>query len=121
MTHAKTIPAEGHQEHPLAIYLVVWILLFVLSSFSYLVDYLQFQGTLRWGLILLFMFLKAGFIVSIFMHIAWERLLLIFAILIPPLCLTVFISLMAIEADYTFLTRLVAFGQAEQVEAPSHP
>ena len=120
MAQAGAGPAEGHQEHPLGIYLVVWILLFVLSSFSYLVDYLQFQGLLRWGLILLFMFLKAGLIISIFMHIAWERLVLIFAILVPPLCLTVFISLMAIEADYTFLTRLTAFGQATQITAPHH-
>jgi len=120
MAHAGTSTAEGHQEHPLAIYLVVWILLFVLSTFSYLVDYMQLQGMLRWGLILLFMFLKAGFIVAIFMHIAWERLVLIFAILVPPLCLTVFISMMAIEADYTFLTRLLVFGQAPQIEAPHH-
>jgi len=120
MAQAASSPAEGHQQHPLGIYLVVWILLFVLSTFSYLVDYVQLQGVLRWTLILLFMFLKAGLIISIFMHIAWERLVLIFAILVPPLALTVFISLMALEADYTFLARLTAFGQAPQIEAPHH-
>jgi cytochrome c oxidase subunit IV len=120
MAQAASSPAEGHQEHPLGIYLTVWILLFVLSSFSYMVDYMQLQGMLRWSLILLFMFLKAGFIIAIFMHIAWERLVLIFAILLPPLCLTVFIALMALEADYTFLTRLAVFGQAPQIEAPHH-
>jgi len=120
MTHAGTTPAEGHQQHPLGIYLFVWILLFVLSTFSYLVDYMQLQGMLRWSLILIFMFLKAGFIVAVFMHIAWERLVLICAILLPPLCLLVFIALMAIEADYTFLTRLIAFGQAAQIVAPHH-
>ena len=40
---------------------------------------------LRWTLILLFMFLKAGFIVAIFMHMNWERLALKLAILVPPL------------------------------------
>ena len=120
MAQAGTSPAEGHQEHPLGIYLAVWILLFVLSTFSYLVDYMQLQGMLRWSLILIFMFLKAGFIVAIFMHIAWERLVLILAILMPPLCLFVFISMMAIEADYTLLTRLNVFGQAPQIEAPQH-
>jgi cytochrome c oxidase subunit IV len=120
MAHAGTTPAEGHQEHPLGIYLAVWILLFVLSTFSYLVDYLNFQGMVRWGLILLFMFLKAGFIVGIFMHIAWERLALIFAILLPPLCLLVFIGMMTIEADYTFLLRMDVFGQAPQIVAPHH-
>jgi cytochrome c oxidase subunit IV len=112
--------AEGHQQHPLSIYIGVWILLFVLSAFSYAVDYFQLQGMLRWSLIIIFMLLKAGFIVSIFMHMAWERLALIYAILLPPLCLLVFIGLMASEADYTFLTRLVAFGQAAQIEMPHH-
>ena len=66
---------EG-QQHPLAIYFWIWGLLFVLSGFSYAVDYFQLHGLLRWGLILLFMFLKAGFIVAIFMHMNWERLAL---------------------------------------------
>jgi cytochrome c oxidase subunit IV len=112
--------AEGHQQHPLSIYLWIWLLLFVLSAFSYAVDYFQLQGALRWTLILFFMVLKAGFIVAIFMHMAWERLALIYAILIPPLCLGVFVWLMAIEADYTFLTRLVAFGPAAEIISPHH-
>ena len=100
--------AEG-QQHPIKIYLWIWGLLFVLSTFSYMVDYLHFQGYLRWFLIILFMLLKAGLIVAIFMHMAWERLALVYAILVPPLCLLVLIGLMATEADYTFLTRLVFF------------
>jgi cytochrome c oxidase subunit IV len=111
---------EGHQQHPLGIYIYIWILLFVLSGFSYGVDYFQLQGMLRWSLIILFMLLKAGFIVAIFMHMAWERLALIYAILIPPLCILVLITLMAIEADYTFLTRLVVFGPAAEIVAPHH-
>ena len=120
MANAASAPAEGHQEHPLSIYLWIWILLFVLSTFSYMVDYMNLQGMLRWSLILIFMFLKAGFIIAIFMHIAWERLALIFAILLPPLCLLVFIALMAIEADYTFMLRMDVFGQAPQIVAPHH-
>jgi cytochrome c oxidase subunit IV len=100
---------EGHQQHPLTIYLWIWVLLFVLSAFSYMVDYFHLQGMLRWSLILLFMILKAGFIVAIFMHMAWERLALKLAILLPPLCLLVLIAFMAIEGDYTFLTRGSAF------------
>ena len=87
MAHAEATHAEGHQQHPLGIYLGVWLLLFVLSGFSYAVDYFQLQGLLRWSLIVLFMLLKAGFIVGIFMHMAWERLALISAILVPPLVL----------------------------------
>ena len=101
--------AKEGQQHPIKIYLWIWFLLFVLSTFSYLVDYYHLQGYLRWSLIILFMLLKAGFIVAIFMHMAWERLALKFAILIPPLCLLILIAFMAIEGDYTFLTRGAAF------------
>ena len=90
--------------------MVVWGLLFVLSTFSYLVDYLGIQGYLRWSLILFFMILKAGLIVAIFMHMAWERLALIYAILLPPVLVLVFVALMVSESHYTVLNRLAFFG-----------
>ena len=99
---------EG-QQHPISLYLKIWVLLFVLSALSYLVDYMQFQGAVRWTLILIFMALKAGFIIAIFMHIMWERMALITAILIPPLCLLMLIALMAMESNYTFFSRLTFF------------
>src|SRR5919205_3750592 len=97
--------AEG-QQHPIRLYLVVWGWLFILSTCSYLVDYFHLQGYLRWSLILLFMILKAGLIVAVFMHMAWERLALIYAILLPPLLLLVFVAIMAFESNYTLLTRM---------------
>jgi len=100
------------QQHPISLYLKVWGLLFVLSTFSYLVDYFHLQGGLRWFLILAFMFLKAGLIVAVFMHLRWERLALIYTILLPPLCVLVLVGLMAVEGDYVFLTRGVFFGAA---------
>ena len=111
MAHAEAqagTKLEG-QVHPIGIYLKIWALLFVLSLFSYLVDYFHLEGGLRWTLILLFMFLKAGFIVGIFMHMAWERLALIYAILGPPVLLLVLLFLMTSEADYTFIARGVFF------------
>lgn len=101
---------EG-QQHPIAIYFWIWGLLFVLSAGSYMVDYMQFQGYLRWSLILIFMFLKAGLIVAVFMHMMWERLAMVYAILVPPLVILVLIALMASEADYVFLTRLFYFSE----------
>lgn len=109
MTTSHAHDIDGNQ-HPISLYLWIWGLLFVLSSFSYMVDYLQFQGYLRWSLIIIFMLLKAGFIIAIFMHMAWERLALKFAILAPPTLLVVLIGLMTLEADYTFLTRLLFFA-----------
>lgn len=98
------------QQHPIKLYLIVWGWLFVLSTFSYLVDYFGFQGYLRWALILLFMMLKAGLIVAVFMHMAWERLALVYAILVPTLAVLVFIAIMTAEANYTLLTRMLFFG-----------
>jgi cytochrome c oxidase subunit 4 len=107
---------EG-QQHPISIYFWAWGLLFVFSAGSYMVDYLQLQGYLRWSLILLFMFLKAGFIIAIFMHMRWERLALTCAILIPPCCLLVLIGLMSFEGEYTYSTRETFFGPAAEVAA----
>ena len=110
--HAQA-QADGHaegQRHPIAMYLKIWGLLFVLSAGSYFVDYFGVESYLRWSLILLFMALKAGLIVAVFMHMLWERLALMYAILVPPLLLMVFVFLMTHEAGYTFLTRGIYFA-----------
>jgi cytochrome c oxidase subunit IV len=113
--------AQEGQQHPISIYLWIWLLLFVVSFFSYMVDYLNLQGALRWTLILVFMFVKAGFIVAIFMHMRWERLALKLAILVPPIAIVVLIGLMALEGDYTFLTRIDFFGESDFVpQSPHH-
>lgn len=98
------------QQHPIGVYLKVWALLFVLSTMSYLVDYFHLQGLLRWGLIVAFMLMKASLIVAVFMHLRWERLALVYAILVPPLCVLVLVALMVLEGDYVFLTRGAFFG-----------
>jgi cytochrome c oxidase subunit IV len=101
--------AEG-QQHPISIYFWIWGLLFVLSACSYMVDIMHLHGYLRWGLIILFMLLKAGLIVAVFMHMMWERLAIIYAILVPPIAILIFIALMALESNYTFSTREVFFS-----------
>ncbi len=108
---------EG-QQHPLGIYFKIWGLLFVLSTMSYLVDYFHFQGYLRWSLILIFMLLKAGLIVAVFMHMLWERLAMVYAILVPPILLLVLLGIGAFEADYTFFTRGTFFGAGSGAPAP---
>ncbi len=101
--------AEG-QQHPISVYFKVWGLLFVLSAFSYLVDFFDVEGYLRWSLILLFMIMKAGLIVAVFMHMMWERLALMYAIMLPPILVLIFVFLMTHEADYTFDTRGIFFS-----------
>ena len=102
--------AEG-QQHPIKLYLIIWAWLFILSTGSYLIDYFGLQGYQRWSLILLFMSLKAGLIVAVFMHMAWERLALVYAILVPPALVLVFVLIMAFESDYTLLTRVTFLGK----------
>ncbi|NNU42605.1 cytochrome C oxidase subunit IV family protein [Ramlibacter montanisoli] len=129
MEHAVHHPAAGDppaaqthgQQHPLGIYFKIWALLFVLSAMSYAVDYFHVQGLLRWSLIILFMLLKAGLIVAVFMHMLWERLALVYAIIIPPLLLVTLVGIGALEADYTWLTRGTFFApEAQQTAAPAH-
>ena len=111
--HAALASGASHakgQQHPIKLYLVVWGWLFVLSTCSYLVDYFGLHGHLRWSLILLFMVLKAGLIVAVFMHMAWERLALAYAILLPPVLVLVFVAIMVFESDYTHLIRVISFA-----------
>jgi cytochrome c oxidase subunit IV len=96
-----------HQQHPIGTYVKVWILLFVLSFFSYLVDFFHLQGMLRWSLILLLMALKAGFIVAVFMHMKWERL-----IVLPPLAILVLVGMMSAESHYVNTNRVEHFAVA---------
>src|SRR3982074_3004386 len=103
-THAKG------QQHPIKIYLVIWGWLFVLSTCSYLVDYFGLHGYLRWSLILLFMVLKAGLIVAVFMPMAWARLA--DALLPAPVLVLVFVAIMVFESEYTHLLRVLFFAPA---------
>ena len=95
--------------HKIGIYLWIWGLLFVLSFFSYMVDWIGYQGLLRWTLILTFMFLKAGLIMAFFMHLFWERYALVNVLLWPMTAIACFIVLMVAEAEYTVFTRALYF------------
>jgi cytochrome c oxidase subunit 4 len=98
-----------HELHPISTYLKIWALLFILSSFSYMVDFYEVQSYLRWTLIIIFMFAKAGLIIAFFMHLKWERPALIYTILVPPIAILVLIALMNIEANYVYFSRLLHF------------
>jgi cytochrome c oxidase subunit IV len=49
-------------------------------------------------------------IVAVFMHMAWERLALAYAILLPPVLVLVFVAIMVFESDYTHLLRVIFFA-----------
>jgi cytochrome c oxidase subunit IV len=107
--HVEGGHVEG-QQHPLGIYIKIWAWLFVLSTASYILYYLHLQWYLPWTLIIIFMLAKAGLIVAVFMHIMWERLALVYAILAPPVAVLIFTALMASESGYTAWMRSVFFS-----------
>lgn len=92
--------SEAGQQHPLGIYYKIWVLLFVLSGFSYAVDYYHVEGGMRWFLVITLMLLKAGFITAIFMHVVWERMALVLTILGPPVVLLLLIGFLNFEGQY---------------------
>jgi len=111
MEHREHGRGEEAQFHPIGVYLKVWVLLFVLSAMSYLVDYFEVQVLLKRFLITAFALLKAGLIVSIFMHLRFERLSLIYAILLPPLLILALAGIMAAEGGYVSWLRQLFFGR----------
>ena len=112
--------AEEGQQHPLKIYYVMWVALFVLSGVSYWTDFWA-DGPLRTTAILTLMMLKAGGIVWIFMHMGWERWALKIAILGPPVAIIVLIWLMSLEGNYIEDSRFEHYGESTmEVETPGH-
>jgi len=109
--------AQAH--HPLSVYFKVWFLLFVLSAMSYFVDYFGVETYLKWFLISTLGVMKAGLIVTYFMHMRWERMGLVFAILLPPLMLMTLVAIMAVEGDYTVWIRNLFFWQDAIAPAPT--
>lgn len=107
----KTAAHKG-QQHPIGLYLKIWALLFILSGLSYSVDFFNVEGLMRWSLIIIFMLLKAGLIVSVFMHMMWERLALLYLIIVPPGAILVLVTLMVLESDYIHLLRMTFLGGA---------
>ena len=45
------------------------------------------------------MIVKAGLIVAVFMHMAWERLALMYAILVPPGAVLLLVAIMVAEIE----------------------
>jgi len=111
--------SEEGQQHPLKIYYIMWIALFVLSGFSYWTDFWD-DGPMRTLAILTFMMLKAGGIVWIFMHMGWERWALKVAILGPPVAILVLIWLMSYEGLYIEDTRTEYYGESTFEPEPVH-
>ena len=113
---------QEHGQQPLmATYVKVWGLLFVLAAASYSVGYFNVQGPVRWFLLVVLMLLQAGLIVAVLMHLVWERLALVYAVLVPPLLLLTLISIGALDGLYTFEIRNEFFAPAPAPAPATEP
>lgn len=101
---------QAEQQHPLRVYFWVWGWLFVFSAGSYFADIVDINQYLKWTLITMFMLIKAGLIMAVFMHMVWERLSLTIVVLAPPAVLLVALSIFALESRYTIFSRLQYFA-----------
>lgn len=113
MDHAET-PAttatKGEQHQPFQVYLIVWGLLFVLSAMSYFLDYFNVKPDgLRHFLITAFALIKATLIVAYFMHMRFERVGMVLAILLPPLLLLAMVAILLPEGTYVSGVRELFF------------
>ena len=52
---------------------------------------------------------KAALIVSVFMHLFWERYAIVNVLLWPMTLMLLFVGIMAAESEYTVFTRLFYF------------
>jgi cytochrome c oxidase subunit IV len=111
---------ETGQQPPIATYVKVWGLLFILAAASYSVGYFEVQGFLRWFLLVVLMLLQAGLIVALLMHLVWERLALVFAIILPPTLLVTLIGIGALDGLSTYLTRNAFFEPAGAAPPAEH-
>lgn len=100
--HVESQPApdEHVQSHPLKTYFWVWGWLFVLSVFSYLTDIAPIEGLVKWFFITMFMLMKAGLIMAVFMHMQWERLSLVTLIIVLPGALIFAMVVFGFEGSY---------------------
>lgn len=84
---AEHVQPQGEQvgavHAPIRTYLTVWGWLFILSAIAYFVDIVHLTGWLKAVLLIILALMKAGLIMAFFMHLRFERLNLIYAIIAP--------------------------------------
>ncbi|RIH75316.1 caa(3)-type oxidase, subunit IV [Calidithermus terrae] len=112
MEHTDHATGKGEQHQPIRIYIYVWVLLFVLSALSYLLDYFEVHPDwLRRFLITAFALVKSALIVAYFMHMRFERMGMVLAILLPPLLLMALVAIILPEGTYVSGVREFFFGR----------
>lgn len=94
-----------HPHPPTRVYLVVWGWLFVLSAIAYFIDIWHVSQPFKAILLIAVALMKAGLIVAYFMHLRFERLNLIYAILAPLILLVAMVAGFLPDGVSVFLHR----------------
>ncbi len=80
--------AHAERKHPqVKVYLTVWLWLFVLSFSAYFVDLMNLPFVLKAILLVVIALMKAGLIAAYFMHLRFEKLNLVYTIVLPLILL----------------------------------
>ncbi|GBC98274.1 hypothetical protein HRbin17_00776 [bacterium HR17] len=86
MEHAE------HKHPQTKVYLTVWFWLFVLSFSAYFIDLLHLPFALKAALLVVIALMKAGLIAAYFMHLRFERLNLVYTVLLPLILLVALVA-----------------------------
>jgi cytochrome c oxidase subunit 4 len=84
--------AGGAVHAPIRTYLTVWGWLFILSALAYFVDVSGMTGWIKAVLLTVLALMKAGLIAAFFMHLRFERLSLVYAIVAPLILLIAMVA-----------------------------
>lgn len=93
----------SQQEHSKKVYIKVWLWLLGITIVGFIVSPLNLPGWLHNSMIVLIALMKGGLIVAYFMHLKFERLSLIYSILLPLILLVALAVALLYEGTTRFL------------------
>ncbi len=91
------------QEHGKKVYIKVWLWLLAITIVGFIVSPLGLPGWLHNSLIILVALMKGGLIVAYFMHLKFEKISLIYSILLPLILLIALAVALLYEGTTRFL------------------
>lgn len=91
------------QEHSKKTYVKVWLWLVAITAAGFIISPLGLPGWLHNLLIVIIALMKGGLIVAFFMHLKFERISLIYSVLLPLLLLIALAVALLYEGTTRFL------------------
>ncbi len=92
-----------HTSHSTKSYIKIWIWLLLITLAGFIISPLPLPGWMHTLLIVVVALMKAGLIVAFFMHLKFERIGLIYSILLPLILLLALAIALLYEGTTSFL------------------